>query len=58
MVECENRLREVGEELPFLLRMDGGGEGVVEVQPFVGGVGFAKEGVVLERLFGIGGEAV
>lgn len=51
-------MREVGEELPFLLRMDGGGEGVVEVQPFVGGVGFAKEGVVLERLFGIGGEAV
>ena len=58
MVKCENRLREVGKELPFLLRVDGGGEGVMEVQPFVGGVRFAKEGVVLERLFGISSEAV
>jgi len=51
-------LREVREELPFLLRVDSGGEGVVEMQPLVSGVGFAEEGVVLERLFGIGGEAV
>jgi hypothetical protein len=38
--------------------VDGGGEGVVKVQPFISGVGLAKEGVVLERLLGIGGEAV
>lgn len=41
VVECEDGLGEVGKELPFLRAVDGGREGIVEVEPFVGSGGFA-----------------
>jgi hypothetical protein len=58
VVEGEDGLREVGCEFPFLRAVDLGGECVVEVEPFVGYGRFAEEGVVLEGLFRVGGEAV
>jgi len=36
----------------------GGVERVVKMKPFIGGAGLAEERVVLEGLFGVGGEAV
>jgi hypothetical protein len=57
-VKRKDGIREVGSEFPFLRSVHGGVERVVEVQPFVGGGGFGEECVVLEGLFGVGGEAV
>ena len=51
-------MRKVWKELPFLRAVDGGGEGVVEVEPFVGCGGLAKQCVVLERLLGVCSEAI
>ena len=51
-------MRKVREELPFLRAVDGGGEGVVEVEPFVGCGGFAKQCVILERLLRVCSEAI
>jgi hypothetical protein len=58
IVEGEDRLREVREELPFLMAVELGRELVVEVQPFVGGGGFAEERVVLKGLVRVCGETI
>lgn len=57
-MESEDGLREIGEELPFLRAVDGGGEGIVEVEPLVGGRWFTQESVILERLLRVGRKAV
>jgi hypothetical protein len=51
-------LRKVREELPFLRTVNGGGDGVVEVEPFVGCGRFAEQCVILERLFRVRSEAI
>jgi hypothetical protein len=38
--------------------MDSRVEGIVKVQPFVGGRWFAEEGIILKGLFWIGSETV
>ena len=58
VVEGEDGGREVREELPFLAAVDGGREGVMEVEPVVGGSWLGEEGVVLEGLQWVRGEAV
>lgn len=50
VVKAEDWCGEVGCKLPFVAREDCGGEGVVEIEPFVSGVGFREVGVVLERV--------
>jgi hypothetical protein len=57
-VEGEDRVGEIGCELPFLGAMYGCIESVVEVQPFVGCAGFAEKSVVLERLLRVSGETI
>lgn len=57
-MEGEDGLREVRKELPILRAVDGGGESIVEMEPFVGCGRFAEQCVVLERLLRICSEAI
>lgn len=57
-MEGKDGLRKVREELPFLRTVNGGGDGVVEVEPFVGCGRFAEQCVILERLFRVRSEAI
>lgn len=58
VVEGEDGVGEVRREFPLLGAVDGGAEGVVEVEPVVGGGWLGEERVVLEGLEGVCGEAV
>lgn len=51
-------MREIRKEFPFLRTVNSGGEGVVEVKPFIGCGRFAKQCVVLERLLRVCSKAV
>lgn len=57
-MERKDGLREVREELPLLRAVDGGGQRVVKMKPFVGSIWFAKQCVVLEGFLGKRSEAI
>lgn len=58
MMESQDRIGQVGRKFPFLRSMDRRVNCVVKVQPFVCRGWFAKKGIVLEWLLGVGSEAV